>query len=114
MQFCSRYRGDQPRPRAAQSIRLGQDQCRDVFTDLGTSCCRPSKKGDAPRVNNVELGKRGRWRSEVWTYTGASSLGSDARRGLHDHPTVRPAAMLEDVLLDLATRGARRPVQDGG
>ena len=26
------------------------------------------KKGTAPHVNNVELGKRGRWRSNVWTY----------------------------------------------
>jgi DNA modification methylase len=63
------------------------------------------KKGSAPHVNNVELGKRGRWRSNVWTYPGASSLGSDARRGLKDHPTVKPIAMLEDALLDLTNRG---------
>src|SRR5580693_3102787 len=62
------------------------------------------KKGTAPHVNNVELGKRGRWRSNVWTYPGASSLGSDARRGLKDHPTVKPTAMLEDALLDLTNR----------
>jgi DNA modification methylase len=63
------------------------------------------KKGAAPHVNNVQLGKRGRWRSNVWTYPGASSLGSEARRGLQDHPTVKPTAMLEDALLDLANRG---------
>jgi DNA modification methylase len=63
------------------------------------------KKGLASHVNNVELGKRGRWRSNVWTYPGASSLGSDARRGLRDHPTVKPTAMLEDALLDLSHRG---------
>ena len=62
------------------------------------------KNGSAPHVNNVELGKRGRWRSNVWTYPGASSLGSDARRGLKDHPTVKPTAMLEDALLDLTNR----------
>jgi hypothetical protein len=45
------------------------------------------------------------WRSNVWTYPGASSLGSDARRGLQDHPTVKPTAMLEDALLDLTNRG---------
>ena len=28
------------------------------------------KKGDAPHVNNVELGKKGRWRSNVWTHPG--------------------------------------------
>ena len=63
------------------------------------------KKGLAPHLNNVGLGKKGRWRSNVWTYPGASSLGSDARRGLHDHPTVKPTAMLEDALLDLTNRG---------
>ena len=63
------------------------------------------KKGSAAHVNNVELGKRGRWRSNVWTYPGASSLGSDARRGLKDHPTVKPTALLEDALLDLTNRG---------
>jgi DNA modification methylase len=63
------------------------------------------KKGDAPHVNNVDLGRRGRWRSNVWTYPGASSLGSDARRGLEDHPTVKPTAMLEDALIDLTNRG---------
>ena len=31
------------------------------------------KKGTASHVNNVELGKRGRWRSNVWAYPGASS-----------------------------------------
>jgi DNA modification methylase len=62
------------------------------------------KNGSAPHVNNVELGKRGRWRSNIWTYPGASSLGSDARRGLRDHPTVKPTAMLEDALLDLTER----------
>jgi DNA modification methylase len=63
------------------------------------------KKGFAPHINNIELGRRGRWRSNVWTYPGASSLGSDARRGLEDHPTVKPTATLEDALLDLSDRG---------
>jgi DNA modification methylase len=63
------------------------------------------KKGDGPHINNIELGKKGRWRSNVWTYPGASTRGSDARRGLKDHPTVKPTAMLEDALLDLTNRG---------
>ena len=63
------------------------------------------KNGTAAHVNDVELGRRGRWRSNVWTYPGASSLGSDARRGLRDHPTVKPTVMLEDALLDLTNRG---------
>jgi DNA modification methylase len=63
------------------------------------------KKGKASHINNVELGKNGRWRSNVWTYPGASSLGSEARQGLQHHPTVKPVAMLEDALLDMTVRG---------
>jgi len=63
------------------------------------------KKGNAPYVNNVALGRRGRWRSNSWSYPGASSIGSDARRCLQDHPTVKPTVMLEDAILDLTDRG---------
>ena len=64
------------------------------------------KKGDASPVNNVELGRKGgRARVNLWSYPGASSMGSDARRGLQDHPTVKPVAMLADALLDLTHRG---------
>jgi DNA modification methylase len=63
------------------------------------------KKGKAPHVNNVALGCHGRWRSNVWTYPGGSSLGSDSRDGLELHPTVKPRAMLEDALFDVTNRG---------
>ena len=63
------------------------------------------KKGQGDHLNNIELGRKGRWRSNVWSYPGASSLGSDARRGLQDHPTVKPTAMLADALLDVTARG---------
>jgi DNA modification methylase len=63
------------------------------------------KKGGAPHVNNIKLGRHGRWRSNVWTYPGASAFGSDARRGLEDHPTVKPVSMLQDALIDLTNRG---------
>ena len=63
------------------------------------------KKGSAPALNNVELGRFGRWRSNVWCYPGASSVGSDAREGLAVHPTVKPRVLLEDALLDVSDRG---------
>ena len=63
------------------------------------------KKGAADHVNNVELGKNGRWRSNLWTYPGASSVGSDSRKGLQFHPTVKPEAMCADAILDLTSRG---------
>ena len=63
------------------------------------------KKGSTAHINNINLSKSGRWRSNVWTYAGASSIGSDARRGLKDHPTVKPVEMLKDALIDLTLRG---------
>jgi DNA modification methylase len=63
------------------------------------------KKGGEPHINNVELGRHGRWRSNVWEYAGASSLGSDSREGLALHPTVKPRLLLEDALIDVTNRG---------
>jgi DNA modification methylase len=63
------------------------------------------KKGAEAHINNVELGRHGRWRSNVWQYAGASSLGSDAREGLELHPTVKPRLLLEDALIDVTNRG---------
>ena len=63
------------------------------------------KNGTASHVNNVQLGRFGRWRSNVWVYPGGSSLASEARACSDDHPTVKPRAMLEDALLDVTNRG---------
>jgi DNA modification methylase len=63
------------------------------------------KKGTTSHINNIQLGKTGRWRSNVWTYPGASSIGSDSRGGLQFHPTVKPEAMCADAILDLTNRG---------
>src|SRR5258708_40142365 len=68
------------------------------------SCCL-FKKGSVSHVNNISLGKRGRYRTNLWTYPGASSLGSDARKGLQEHPTVKPSVMLQDAIIDLSNRG---------
>src|SRR6202023_3398556 len=63
------------------------------------------KKGKSDHLNNIDLGRKGRWRSNLWAYPGASSIGSDARKGLRDHPTVKPTALLVDGLLDVTARG---------
>ena len=63
------------------------------------------RHGEDAHKNRVELGRHGRHRSNLWTYPGASSMGSDAREGLKDHPTVKPVAMLSDALLDVTDRG---------
>lgn len=59
------------------------------------------KKGDQPHINNVELGRHGRYRSNLWTYPGANIAGSDANDRLADHPTPKPVAMLEDAIRDI-------------
>ncbi len=63
------------------------------------------KKPGAAHINNVKLGKTGRWRSNVWRYPGASSLGSEARAESESHPTPKPVAMLVDAILDVTQRG---------
>jgi DNA modification methylase len=62
------------------------------------------KKGKAPHIDNVERGKKRRWRSNVWSSPGVR-LGSETRDGPSHHPTVKPVAMLEDALLDMTERG---------
>ena len=64
------------------------------------------KKGTASHVNNVQLGRFGRWRSNVWVYPGGSSLGSEARARSDDHPTVKPVAMVADAIRDCSHRKA--------
>jgi hypothetical protein len=71
------------------------------------------KKGSGPHVNNIELGKRGRWRSNIWTYPGAYSLGSDARRGLRDHPLISRSRIFFNTIDSKAPLG-RKTNSTGG
>lgn len=60
----------------------------------------------AKRINNVQLGRFGRNRSNVWHYAGMNSFTRRGRtRGLDLHPTVKPLAMVEDAILDVTQRG---------
>lgn len=63
------------------------------------------KHGEGPHINNIRFGKNGRSRSNLWTYPGASSISSDSRKGLKDHPTVKPVAMLKDFIIDVTRPG---------
>ena len=58
------------------------------------------KAGAGPYRNNVELGKFGRNRSNVWDYNAPSVR--DERLG--GHPTVKPVAMLADIMRDCTKR----------
>lgn len=63
------------------------------------------KFGDAPHTNNIELGRYGRNRSNVWTYEGANSINPERRKELALHPTVKPARLCADAILDCTARG---------
>jgi hypothetical protein len=69
------------------------------------------KVGTAPHTNNVELGRHGRTRSNVWRYAGVNSFGAERDAALAMHPTVKPVRMVADAILDCSKRGDR--VLDG-
>lgn len=63
------------------------------------------KKPGAPHINNVELGKHGRNRTNVWDCAGVNSFGKGREADLTDHPTAKPAALVADAILDVSHRG---------
>lgn len=64
-----------------------------------------AKKGKAPHTNNVELGKHGRYRTNVWDYAGVNSFGRNRDADLADHPTVKPIALVADAIRDVTNPG---------
>jgi DNA modification methylase len=61
------------------------------------------KSGTAAHINNVELGKHGRYRTNVWSYAGVNSFAGE-RGDLGLHPTVKPVAMVADAIRDCSHR----------
>ena len=67
------------------------------------------KNGKGKHQNHFKLGQHGRYRSNVWNYPSVMHLkdkdgdksGKDA---LKLHPTIKPVAMIEDVLKDCSRR----------
>jgi DNA modification methylase len=62
------------------------------------------RKGRTAHRNNVELGRHGRNRSNVWNYPGAN-MSAEGRAELGRHPTPKPVALVADALLDCTARG---------
>jgi DNA modification methylase len=58
------------------------------------------KKGKAPHINNIELGRFGSHRSNIWNYPGQNTLNNSAKSKLSLHPTVKPVALVADALRD--------------
>src|SRR5215467_1221267 len=65
------------------------------------------KQRGGTHLNNVQLGRFGRHRSNVWCYPGANSFARCGGEGnlLALHPTVKPVAMIADAILDCSARG---------
>jgi DNA modification methylase len=63
------------------------------------------RNGATPHTNNIQLGKFGRNRTNVWNYTGANSFArKGSSRGIDLHPTVKPILMVSDAILDCTQR----------
>jgi DNA modification methylase len=63
------------------------------------------KHGRGKHVNNMELGQHGRHRTNVWTYAGANTFGSDRLETLAMHPTAKPVSLVADAIRDCSRRG---------
>jgi DNA modification methylase len=62
------------------------------------------KSGKARHTNNVELGRHGRYRTNVWDYPSPVLFGRDAASSIH--PTVKPIALVADAICDASRRGS--------
>lgn len=58
------------------------------------------KNGMASHINNVELGKNGRNRTNIWNHKGVSITNPKSLELLKLHPTVKPIGLLHEILLD--------------
>jgi DNA modification methylase len=65
------------------------------------------ENGANPHRNNVQLGRFGRSRSNVWHYPGVNSFARATDEGnlLALHPTVKPVALVADAIMDCSARG---------
>jgi hypothetical protein len=62
------------------------------------------RAGEAAHLNNVELGRHGRSRSNVWNYRGVNTFGAGRMEELRSHPTVKPVALVTDAMRDCTRR----------
>ena len=63
------------------------------------------KAGSGRHVNNFGLGETGRYRTNVVKYAGANTFRKGRKRDLADHSTVKPTALIADLMLDCSNRG---------
>jgi DNA modification methylase len=61
--------------------------------------------GKAPHRNNVQLGRHGRSRSNVWHYAGVNAFRVGRMAELRSHPSAKPVALVADAIKDCTRRG---------
>jgi len=59
------------------------------------------RNGKEAHLNNIQLGRFGRNRTNVWNYP---SVNTFARKGSNLHPTVKPILMVADAIQDSTRR----------
>ena len=64
------------------------------------------KRGTAPHINTIALGKNGRGRSNIWNYAGLNTFRAGRMDELKMHPTVKPVALIADAMRDCSRRGS--------
>ena len=62
------------------------------------------RRTGAPHRNNIQLGKFGRSRTNLWSYAGANTFSRTRDEDLKMHPTVKPVALIEDIIKDTTRR----------
>lgn len=67
--------------------------------------CFIVRKGRAKHTNNIDLGRWGRTRSNVWNYAGVNSFGPGRDEQLAMHSTCKNVSMLVDAIRDASDRG---------
>ena len=67
--------------------------------------CFIYQNGKEQHINNINLGKNGRNRSNVWNYAGMNTSTKDAQELRKLHSTVKPTGMIMDIILDATSVG---------
>lgn len=105
---CMDWRHEQELRDAAKTNRLTQiNLCVWVKTNGGMGSLYRSRhelvlvfrNGDTAHRNNVQLGRNGRNRTNVWEYPGAN-VPVRGKRALEYHPTPKPVTLVADAILD--------------
>jgi DNA modification methylase len=63
------------------------------------------KVGKHPHLNTIELGRNGRYRTNVWDYDTVDSRRPRQSSDPLSHPTIKPVALVIDAIKDCSRRG---------